>query len=90
VAPLADEGLVAAVIRAACETPTERGADALLCMHIGPSLTRALRACGFTLRQPERFLLVDPGPLAGALLEQVLSADNWFVTHGDSDIDRPW
>ena len=90
VAPLADEALVSQVVRAACAVPTDRGADSLLCMHIGLHLTRALRECGFTLRQPERFLLVDPGPLAGVALEHVLSADNWYVTQGDSDIERPW
>jgi acyl carrier protein len=90
VAPLADEAMATQVIRAACAVPTERGADALLCMHIGQRLTRALRECGFTLRDPERFLLVDPGPLTGEALEQALSADNWFVTQGDSDIERPW
>ena len=52
-------------------------------------LTRALRATAFHMRAPERFLLVGPCPLAGGARERVLSADNWFVTHGDSDIDRP-
>jgi hypothetical protein len=62
----------------------------LVCHHINAGLTAALRACGFHLRNPERFFLVDPGPLAEPLLGEVLSADNWLVTHGDSDIDRPW
>jgi hypothetical protein len=38
---------------------------------------------------PERFLLVDPGPLAGEALDRVLSPRSWYVTQGDSDIDRP-
>jgi hypothetical protein len=42
------------------------------------------------MRSPERYLLVDPGALEGATLEHALSADSWFVTQGDSDIDRPW
>jgi hypothetical protein len=49
-----------------------------------------LRACGFHLRKPERFLLVSPGTLSGPALECVLTPENWLVTHGDSDIDRPW
>ena len=64
--------------------------DALLCHHIGPSLTRALRGVGFDLRQPERYLLVDTEGLPPAVVDTVLSAERWFVTHGDSDIDRPW
>ena len=90
VTPLGNTSLVEQVIRAAGTVPMERGADALICMHIGAPLTRALRGCGFSLRQPERFLLVDPGQTTGPALEQVLSADSWFVTQGDSDIDRPW
>src|SRR5688572_32282386 len=48
----------------------------------------ALRDCGFHLRKPERFLLVNPGTLSGAARDGVLSAASWFVTQGDSDIDR--
>jgi hypothetical protein len=59
-------------------------------LHINAFLTRALRDCGFILRRPERFLLVDPGPLTGAALASVLSGESWYVTQGDSDIDRPW
>lgn len=89
VAPLADAAALRQIIRAAC-TAVAEDADALLCHHTDARLTAALRACGFRLRQPERFLLVDPGPLGAPALSSVLSSDAWFVTHGDSDIDRPW
>lgn len=90
VAPLNDEHRLAQLIEAGSAAAAARGADALLCLHIGAPITRALRGQGFTLRAPERYLLVDPGPLDGLALDQVLSADSWFVTQGDSDIDRPW
>jgi hypothetical protein len=90
VAPLSDEPLLQRVLQAACEVTSEDGADSLLCMHTDARLTRALRSVGFRLRPPQRYLLVDPGPLTGSELELVLSARNWFVTQGDSDIDRPW
>jgi FkbH-like protein len=90
VTPLADDASLQQVVRAACAFASELEADALLCHHIDARLTRALRACGFTLRKPERFLLVDPGLLPPAALAQLLSADNWYVTQGDSDVDRPW
>jgi hypothetical protein len=77
------------VIRSACSAVTS-DTDALLCHHIDRRLTQALTDCGFHLRTPERFLLIDPGPLTGAARECALAADNWFVTQGDSDIDRPW
>src|SRR5688572_25463938 len=90
VAPMSDQSTLQQIIKSSCAVVQERGADALLCHHVGDRLTQALRTCGFHLRKPERFLLVDPGDLSGPALDRVLSADSWFVTHGDSDIDRPW
>jgi hypothetical protein len=78
------------VLRSACAVAAEHGPDALLCLHINARLTAALRACGFRLRRPERYLLADPGPLHDEPLATLLSEANWFVTQGDSDIDRPW
>jgi hypothetical protein len=90
VAPTADAGRLQQIVKAACGAIGGEGVDALLCHHVSAALTRALRAEGFHLRQPERFLLVDPGGLSDATLAVVLSPDTWFVTQGDSDIDRPW
>jgi hypothetical protein len=90
VAPLSDASTLRHVIRAACVAAAAGEADALICHHIDARLTDALRECAFYLRKPERFLLVDPGPLAGAVRNHVLSPGDWFVTQGDSDIDRPW
>jgi hypothetical protein len=90
VVPLSDGRLVGELIQTACAAAAERGADSLLCLHVGKPLTIALRDHGFALRTPERYLLVDPGPLTGPALDRVLSAESWFVTQGDSDIDRPW
>jgi hypothetical protein len=78
------------VVRAAAFAAEQRGADALTCLHINTALTDALRASGFILREPTRFLVVSPGDVEGPKLSQLLSAGNWFVTQGDSDIDRPW
>jgi hypothetical protein len=90
VAPLTDERLMSELLQTACAAAAERGADSLLCLHVGQALTSVLRTYGFALRTPQRYLLVDPGPLTGPVLERVLSARSWFVTQGDSDIDRPW
>ena len=90
VAPMEDETLLQQVIKTACQAIEGDGVDALLCHHINPQLTGALRATSFHLRQPERYLLVDTEGLSGEVLDTVLSPEAWFVTHGDSDIDRPW
>ena len=89
VAPLADARALRHIVKAACEAVAEEDVDALLCHHSDDRLTQALRSCGFSLRQPERFLLIDPGHFEGEKLDRLLAPGNWFVTHGDSDIDRP-
>lgn len=90
VTPLFNPALLRDVIANACVPALDAGADALVCLHISTRLTAALRACGFAIRQPTRHLLVDPGPLSGRTRDGVLASDAWFVTQGDSDIDRPW
>jgi len=90
VVPLSDDGLMRQVIHAAVTVAEGRGADALVCLHAGRALTDALKGCGFTLRKPERVLLVDVGPMADDTRTRLLDAASWLVTQGDSDIDRPW
>jgi hypothetical protein len=90
VAPTHDDALLQRIVKAACAAIEGDGVDALLCHHISPALTRALRGAGFHLREPERYLLLDTEGLSGDVLDTVLSPEAWFVTHGDSDIDRPW
>jgi hypothetical protein len=90
VAPLDNVARLAQAIDATIPVIADAGADAAICLHINETVTRALRECGFHLREPGRFLLVSPGPLQGAQRESVLSSSSWLVTQGDSDIDRPW
>jgi hypothetical protein len=74
----------------AAGAPPERGADALVCLHINGRLGNCLQRAGFRMRQPTRYLLVRPETVDDRLRRQLLDPDGWFVTHGDSDIDRPW
>jgi GNAT superfamily N-acetyltransferase/acyl carrier protein len=90
VVPLSSDLVLQGVISAAVEAASTRGADAMVCMHIGPQVTHALKACGFSLRRPERVLLVDTGSLPAALQSRLSDGSGWLVTQGDSDIDRPW
>ena len=90
VAPLSDDRAMDGLLQAAVSAASERGADALHCLHINPRLTSALRRGGFRMRQPSRFLLVRPGPIEGRDRDALLNANGWYVTQGDSDIDRPW
>lgn len=90
VTPLDDHAQLVGVLRAACGAAAARDADALICFHVNPRLTKALRDAGFLLREPQRHLLVDPGRFQGAERATLLDPSSWFVTQGDSDIDRPW
>jgi hypothetical protein len=90
VAPLADAGFMADLLtRRPIVTASAHGADALLCLHANPKLTTALQAAGYRLRQPSRYLLVRPGPVDGEQRRRLLDGNSWYVTHGDSDVDRP-
>jgi hypothetical protein len=89
-ASMGRDGDLERVIKAAIAAAESRGADAMVCMHVGVALTRALKASGFTLRKPERVVLVDAGGVAPHAQRVLLDGSNWFVTQGDSDIDRPW
>lgn len=89
VAPLSDARRLKQLVQIAGTAAAERDADALQCLHIGQRLTRALRQSGFLIREPRRFLLVNPGDLPPEARRQVLAGSDWFVTQGDSDIDRP-
>lgn len=89
VARLDDSEQLQNVVRAAIQAAREAGADSLTCLHSHPALTQALKASGFLMREPTRYLLVLPG-LPHHLRADVLVEANWLVTHGDSDIDRPW
>jgi hypothetical protein len=90
VAPLSDEALMRQLVWRALHAAADRGADSLICLHTGDRMTHALRKCGFILREPGRYLLVNPGLLDEEARRIVLAAENWYVTQGDSDIDRPW
>jgi hypothetical protein len=90
VAPFSNASFMAEVLAAIVAAAAERGADALVCLHVGSKLTSSLQDAGFRMREPSRYLLVRPGPLADGARARLLDPDGWYVTHGDSDIDRPW
>lgn len=89
VAPLHDHDLLRRMVAMAVQAATRRGADSLVCMHTNPRLTRALKACGFRMRTPRRFLMVDAAKVPVEQAQLLTSAAAWHLTQADSDIDRP-
>jgi FkbH-like protein len=90
VAPLDRPTDLEAMVQAGCARMREEGADAVLCLHVGGRLTEALTRSGFSRREPGRVLLVYPRGLSEAEAAIVLDGQQWLLTQGDSDIDRPW
>jgi hypothetical protein len=90
VAPLSNDEFMADLLMMATRAAAERGADAVLCLHINRRLSDSLQRAGFRMREPSRYLLVRPETIDDRLRRQLLDPDGWFVTQGDSDIDRPW
>ncbi len=90
VVSLSQERRVRRLLAAAVQTAADKGADSLVCLHINPPLTQALRRVGFLIREPARHLLIHtPESLPEDELKRLLDGRNWFVTQADSDIDRP-
>ena len=90
VLPGADREIVWATLRGALMAFQRRHVDLVVLELISKPLSQAVRSFGFIARKPTRFLLVCPERLPEQTARLVLSADNWLVTLGDSDIDRPW
>jgi NAD(P)-dependent dehydrogenase (short-subunit alcohol dehydrogenase family) len=85
---LSDADTLDSVLQSASAVAAEAGADSLTGMTTDTRLAKALARVGFMRRDPSRFLLVDSHGLeSGAVAAE---GTNWFITQGDSDIDRPW
>jgi len=68
----------------------EHGAALVVFDVIGDAQASALTRHGYLRRDPTRFLLVATGGAPPDVADALLSPAAWYVTHGDSDIDRPW
>ena len=88
IAPPSDAKLLKQLVQTAGTAAAECHADALLCLSIGANLSRALRQNGFHVREPRRFLLVNPGDLPETLRRSVLTPADWFMTEGEGDVNR--
>jgi hypothetical protein len=67
-----------------------RDVDMIVFDVINAPLARAAASFGFFRREPQRFFLVSLDDAVHPVPVSVLLPENWLVTMGDSDIDRPW
>ena len=89
VAPFGDIEVLTGLLNAASDALAQHSVDAVVCTHLNPGLSAALKAAGYRFREPGRHLLVLPGGLSEDARAMLSNPDHWLVTQGDSDIDRP-
>ena len=90
VLPLQDDEVVWAVLDELRKLLLARSVDMILFDLISVPLSVRLASFGFFQREPQRFLLVALDEVQEPALVPALDPGQWFVTMGDSDIDRPW
>jgi hypothetical protein len=90
VVPAADRDVVWATLDAVRRVCQHQGVALLTCYLISQQLQKAVLSFGFFPKEPTRFLLVATGAVSAQVSSVVQSPEQWFVTLGDSDIDRPW
>jgi hypothetical protein len=66
------------------------GADLVLCDLVNPQLVAHLHRFGFRSRGATRYFLIATEGLDPESVAVAKQSGNWLITHGDSDIDRPW
>ncbi len=89
VAPAYDAPVFWAALEAARQAGRRCGAGALVWYVINRQLVRQSLEFGFLRRDPTRVFLICPEGLADERRLRVMDADQWLVTLGDSDVDRP-
>ena len=90
VVPVADRNVLLGALDAIRSQCAELEADSIVFEVINSPIESALADYGFIRRDPERYLwLYMNKTFSDEFRKSALDADNWLVTKGDSDIDRP-
>ena len=84
-----DRAAVWAALRTAIAVAKQSQADILMAYLSCPQLETELKRFGFLTREPNRWLLVSTEGLDSAMTSQLTRIENWYLSMGDSDIDRP-
>ncbi|MFM8289654.1 MAG: hypothetical protein ACKOGA_23440, partial [Planctomycetaceae bacterium] len=90
VVPLGSPDLVRMLLQGVIDKASQMGAGLLDCHHHDERLSIQLKKLGFRTRSPQRFFWVHlPDDCDSNLRRAWLEPRNWFLSEGDSDIDRP-
>jgi len=77
------------IFEATRQEAVRRNADAVYLLLIHTGLVQAAERYGFLRRDPQRYLLIAAEGVPEQVQQAALDPQAWFVTQGDSDIDRP-
>jgi hypothetical protein len=77
------------IFEATWQEARNRNFDAVFLYLIHSRLQQLAESYGFLRRDPSRYLLIAADGVPEAVQRAALDAQTWFVTQGDSDIDRP-
>ena len=90
VTAISDRKMVLSVLEVIRKEVLKLDYDSIIFEIISKEIEAALAQFGFLKRDPERYFLVYSGDTDGKeKTSSLLEPDNWFITKGDSDIDRP-
>ena len=89
VTSISDKQMLSNVLEAIRKECLNLKSDSIICDIINQKIEPVLEQYGFIKRDPTRYLLVNPGGLDDTTQKLLLQPENWLVTKGDSDIDRP-
>ncbi|MCP4111796.1 MAG: SDR family NAD(P)-dependent oxidoreductase [Desulfobacteraceae bacterium] len=84
-----DKNLVLSVLECIRQKCMKLGIDSIVFELINSDIEAVLESYGFMKREPERYFWICLDPEKDSLDNTVLSRNNWLITKGDSDIDRP-
>lgn len=82
--------LVMAVLESIRREALALQADSLVFHLINKRLEQHVKRFGFIQREATRYLMACIDSLPAETRQKLLAIDNWLITMGDSDIDRPW
>lgn len=76
------------LVRLAVRELDDRGCDAVYCMFQAPDTRRTFRSAGFVQRDTQMAMMVDARKLPTDERDAVSDPARWYLTAGDSDLDR--
>ena len=62
---------------------------AVYCLFSAPGAQNALQHCGFLRRDSGFAMMINTGNVAADAAASLTDPSQWFITAGDSDLDRP-